>query len=98
MGVVGVEHPPEQQASVRCATPAADLGATVHSLLPDGKPAMSVSKVDTTLLVGMEASIMTLQGRRRFFPSLRGVGSVCCVGLMSVMRTNVRQKSYYTRQ
>ena len=94
VGVVGVEHPPEQKAIVRCATPAADLGATVHSLLPDAKPAMSVSKIDTTLLLGTaEASIMTLQWRRQFFFFLHGVGSVSCVGLLPVMISRMGQKS-----
>ena len=57
MGVVGLEHPPEQKASVHCATPAADPEATVHPLLPDEKPAINMRNIDVGLLLSTEASV-----------------------------------------
>ena len=54
LGVVGVEYPAEQKASVHCATAAADLEATVHSLLPDEKPATSTHKVGIGLFLGTD--------------------------------------------
>lgn len=70
MGVAGIQHLPEQKASVHCATPAADLEVTLQSLQPDGKPAKSTSKNDAGLLLSTEASITT-PNIMDFFPMVR---------------------------
>ena len=62
MRVARLEHPPEQKAGVHCATPAADPEATVHLLLPDEKPAMSMRNIDVELLLCTEASSMMPNG------------------------------------
>ena len=83
MGVAGIQHLPEQKASVHCATPAADLEVTLQSLQPDGKPAKSTSKNDAGLLLSTEASITT--PNIMDFSPWYVVGLISWAGLVSAM-------------